>query len=93
MIVRKVARGLFTAAIFLHLGCAQTGSTPWLIRWFDSWEPPDYTDAEEETQTEWESIGKQARHGRPIEKDPDPWWKEYVMSEKARSIERSVGVE
>ena len=41
-------------------------------------------------------ITEAAKEGRPdqkVEKDPDQWWRKYVMSEKARSIERDLGFE
>ncbi len=54
----------------------------------------DYNDPTEEDDEVW--ISEAAKEGRPnqrIEKDPDQWWRKYVMSEKARSIERNLGFE
>ena len=50
----------------------------------------DYT---EESQEEWAFVGEEGRRGQAIEKDPDPWYRKYIMSEKARSIEENLGFE
>ncbi len=42
---------------------------------------------------QWSSVGDEARGDRPKESDPDPWWQKYVMSSKARNIERNLGIE
>jgi hypothetical protein len=36
-------------------------------------------------------VGKES--GRPVEKDPDPWYQRYFMSGEARNIERNLGVD
>ncbi len=54
----------------------------------------DYADPTEMEDEAWVSqVGEEARGDRPREKDPDPWFKRYFMSEKARSIERNVGID
>jgi hypothetical protein len=54
----------------------------------------DHRDYTEERSEDWiEAVGKEARGNQPREKDPDPWFKKYVQSETARSIERNVGVD
>jgi hypothetical protein len=53
----------------------------------------DYRNAAEDESTEWDYVGKEARgHMEPI-RDPDTLWREYIMSERARSIERNLGIE
>lgn len=47
----------------------------------------------EEEIDQWASVGEEARGDRPKESDPDPWWQKYVMSSKARNIERNLGIE
>lgn len=42
---------------------------------------------------QWSYVGEEARGDRPVEHDPDPWWQKWVMSSKARSIERNLGIE
>jgi hypothetical protein len=53
----------------------------------------DERDPTEESGDEWGSVGEEARGDRVIERDPDPWWRKYVMSSKARSIESNLGFE
>lgn len=54
----------------------------------------DYVDPTEEEVDYWiTDAGDEARGDQPRERDPDQWWKNYVMSEKARSIERNVGID
>lgn len=53
----------------------------------------DYRDTSEEVSTEWDFVGDEARAIRGVEKDPDPWFKKYFMSEQARSIERNLGID
>ena len=50
----------------------------------------DYT---EEKQEEWKVVGKEGRKGQHVEKDPDQWYRKYIMSEKAREIEENLGFE
>lgn len=47
----------------------------------------------EEEIDQWASVGDEARGDRPKESDPDPWWQKWVMSNKARNIERNLGIE
>ena len=52
----------------------------------------DYADPTEEEDAAW--ITEMAEEGRPDQprvKDPDQWWRKYIMSEKARSIEHNLG--
>ncbi|MEQ8856782.1 MULTISPECIES: hypothetical protein [Gimesia] len=42
---------------------------------------------------QWGYVGEEARGDRPRERDPDQWYKKYVMSSKARSIERNLGID
>ncbi len=41
---------------------------------------------------EWAFVGNEARGNRMLEKDPDNWWKKFVMSPKANNIERNLGI-
>ena len=50
----------------------------------------DYT---KDTQEEWKIVGEEGRRGQAVEKDPDQWYRKYIMSEKARSIEENLGFE
>jgi hypothetical protein len=55
--------------------------------------PTDHRDPTEEANHEWDYVGNEARGNRPREQDPDRWYKKYVQSEKARSIERNLGID
>lgn len=55
--------------------------------------PNDYRDTTDEESDEWEFVGEEGRGNQPIQRDPDRLWRELFMSEKARSIERNVGIE
>ena len=54
--------------------------------------PADYRDGTEDDGEEWAWVGKEARGDRPMESENDPF-KPYLMSPKARSIERNLGVD
>ncbi len=76
-------------------GCSLTGTTSSFFR--QTWSvfrpnPTDYRDTSEEPDDEWSAVGREARGDRPLEKENDPL-KKFLMSEKARSIERSLGIE
>jgi len=51
----------------------------------------DGRDTTEESQEHWEFVGKEGRRGQEVEVDPDQWYRKYIMSEKARSIEENLG--
>ena len=51
-----------------------------------------YRDSTQEEGDGWEIVGKEGRGHMAPDKDPDPWWQQYVMSPKARSVERNLGI-
>lgn len=53
----------------------------------------DYDDGSDESGKEWDFVGDEGRAGQPRERDPDPWFKNMIMSEKARSIEHNLGID
>ncbi len=56
--------------------------------------PGDYRDMTEEETDDWtDDVGREGRGNQPFEQDPDQLWRNWFMSEKARSIERNVGIE
>ncbi len=55
--------------------------------------PTDWTDDGAEDNGEWDFVGDEGRAGYTREQDPDPWFGRYLMSEKARAIERNFGVD
>lgn len=54
--------------------------------------PTDYRDTTSESEDEWTSVGRTASSIRGIEKDNDPARK-WLLSPKAISIERNLGIE
>ena len=55
-------------------------------------QPNGYRDMTNESEDEWTSVGRTASTVRGIEKDEDPLRK-WMLSEKAMSIERNLGIE
>ena len=55
----------------------------------DGDEPKEDGDSEDE----WGFVGKEARKGMTRERDHDRWWKEFIMSQRARDIETSLGID
>lgn len=53
------------------------------------------TDADAPEEDPWAEVGKEANalSGREVVTENDDWWGRYVMSDKARQIERNLGVE
>ena len=42
---------------------------------------------------EWDFVGDEGRGDQTRERDPDPWFKKYLMSPKANAIERNLGID
>jgi hypothetical protein len=55
--------------------------------------PDDWDKGADEDAGEWDFVGDEARGDQVREKDPDPWFKKHLMSEKANSIERNLGID
>jgi hypothetical protein len=55
--------------------------------------PDDRRDPTDEVDAWTTEVGMDARGNRPRDVDPDGWWGKYVISEKHREIERSLGVD
>lgn len=87
---------LFIATGTLLTGCTMTdsGMNPFTktVRTlrpkpFDG--PAEIEDAEDE----WGFVGKEGRADQDREREPDRWWRNLVMSEEARNIERNLGID
>ena len=87
-----VAASLMLACSLFATGCASTEGM--MHESFRIFKPrvSDYRDETQEVDEEWDSVGKAARSNRPLENENDPL-KEWFMSPKAKSIERSLGYE
>jgi len=86
---------LLLAASGISAGCAGPGSSGDMMHEsFRIFKPraSDYRDHTQEEDDEWAAVGKEARGNRPLENENDPL-KEWFMSPKAKSIERSLGYE
>ncbi len=55
--------------------------------------PTDSADDSDKDSGEWDFVGDEGRGDQTREHDPDPWFKKYLMSEKANSIERNLGID
>lgn len=53
----------------------------------------DWTDPAHEDHGEWDFVGDEGRAEFEREQDPDPWYGKHLMSDKARSIERNLGID
>lgn len=93
---RIVCGLLLTSGLFLQTGCALVDftrqSTVNTLRMFKP-RQTDYRDETEEEDDQWDFVGQEARGTQKRERDPDRWWRKWIMSEKARSIERNVGID
>lgn len=55
--------------------------------------PTDPGDDADEDKGEWDFVGDEGRADYDRERDPDPWFGKYIISDKARAIERNMGVD
>lgn len=47
----------------------------------------------EDTEDPWGFVGEEGRYDQERETDRDRWWRNLVMSEEARNIERNLGID
>ncbi len=86
---------LLTLLLFSQTGCSIIDATHDMAKF--SWNamkprPTDYKDPFSDDGSEWEFVGEDGRGDRAKEYDVDRWWKKWVSSPKANSIERNVGI-
>lgn len=74
-------------------GC--TGAHPFegVARSLKAANSKEYRNVTDEETNEWDFVGAEARGNQGRERDPDRWFKRFVMSEKANSIERNLGID
>ena len=83
----------FIVALVISLclpGCILTSAVKETLTMFrpssdDGWDPTENPDPQ------WDSVGVEARGGQALEYENDPSRK-WLMSPKARSIERNLGI-
>jgi hypothetical protein len=84
---------LFVALLFTASGC---NSSLMNHSAFDSIRPNpnDYREASDDPGSEWDFVGDEGRADQQaVVEDGDQWFKKYLMSPRARSIERNLGFE
>lgn len=77
-------------------GCSMVESPASAKRRLTRMFTPRPTDNDEDVDSddgEWDFVGHEGRSGLKREKDPDPWFGKYIISDKARAIERNLGVD
>lgn len=47
----------------------------------------------ESVDDEWSFVGDEGRAGQERERDPDQFWKNFMMSKRAQDIERNLGID
>ncbi|MCG6156751.1 hypothetical protein [Rubinisphaera margarita] len=95
--MKSIVSSLLIVTLCLSTGCTQQlGMRNMFKESFASLKPDgkaDYDDGTDDAEEEWiEEAGVEARGDRPMEKDNDPF-RDLLMSPKARSIERNLGIE
>jgi len=95
--VRQVLTGLVVAGVVVSLsGCALVEPTRMMSRQVLRQFTPradDRRDPTESVEDHWERETREAQAIHPADRDPDPWYRKSVMSEKARQIERHLNLE
>ncbi len=88
---------LLASLIGLQLaGCAMVESPRSAMRRMTRTFTPRPTDIGEdaaEDDGQWDFVGDEGRVDYDRERDPDPWWGKMFVSDKARAIERNLGVD
>lgn len=96
MYSRGIVYVILCCGLLLQTGCSTMYSmhqaTQQSLRAFRP-KATDYRDPTEEEDHNWDYVGEIARGDRVREKEVDGFWGKYVMSEKARSIERNIGID
>ena len=95
-LLRIAAGSAFALTLLCHTGCqSMSDSTRTSMRHFTRQftpSPHDYRDATGESEDQWQDFTREARAAHVAEKDPDPWYRRWFMSEKARQTESHLGV-
>ena len=55
--------------------------------------PTDWDKGADEDHGEWDFVGDEGRGEYEREKDPDRWFKKFLMSDRANAIERNMGID
>jgi hypothetical protein len=82
--------------LFMGLsGCQMMDSMAnYMKHTFSSTKGTDYVSGADLEDDAWiTEAAEEARGNQPRERDPDQWYRNWFMSEKARSIERNFGID
>lgn len=85
-----------TLLLLATTGCSLVESPKSATRRFTRMFTPngrDWSDPAHEDHGEWDFVGDEGRAEFGREQDPDPWYGKHLMSDKARSIERNLGID
>lgn len=95
--MRRIVNVIIVAGILLSsTGCVVFERGKYAMRQTSRMLRPDTRDYDDDTDAdsgEWDFVGDEGRADQKREMDPDRWWKKYIMSDKANSIERNLGVD
>lgn len=83
---------LSTGAMGCNLVQSPVSATQQMMGMFRA-NPSDWTDSSTEDDGEWDFVGDEGRAEYAREQDPDPWFGRFIISDKARSIERNLGID
>jgi hypothetical protein len=89
-------QGLIFGLTFFLSGCAMVEHPGSAMRRMTRMFTPNPHDGDSQVATdtgEWDFVGEEGRGEQDRERDPDPWFKRYLMSPKANSIERNLGID
>lgn len=93
----KQVKILFIAGLLASMvtGCAMTDSAKSAFKPMTNFIRPSAQDEplQADVEDEWAFVGEEARGHLPRERDPDRWWRNLMMSDRALNIERSLGIE
>lgn len=76
-------------------GCTLTDSAKTAFKPMTNFIRPSAQDEplEADVEDEWAFVGEEARGNQPRQRDPDRWWRNLMMSDRALNIERSLGID
>ena len=82
---------MLSLTLFAVAGCAAIAETNHIMKQAFKPKTGDYEMGK--GGDEWSDVGIEARGDQRMEQDPDRWYKNWAMSEKANAIERNLGIE
>lgn len=94
---RLATFSIVTAFLFASTGCAilQQGkeSMATSAKMMKARPHDNMSETAEEHVDDWGFVGEEGRAEMPREQDPDGWLRKLTMSQRARDIEKSLGID